>query len=71
MAKNPISFYALANEVRKNCNVIHVNRLSDGTFYITKRWGQKHILYLNKYKSKGQINIHKIELKIILKIDFD
>ena len=67
MAKIPIRFYALANEVRKNCNVIQVNRLSDGNFYITKCWVKNYILHKNEDKSKGRINSHKIELEIELR----
>ena len=69
MVNIPIHFNALEvrNKARKNCNVTQDNELSDGNFYIMKRWVWKYILYWKKYKSKDRINNYKI----VLKIDFD
>ena len=41
MAKIPICFYELANEVRKNCNVTQFKRLSDGNFLYCEMLGVK------------------------------
>ena len=75
MAKIPIRFYALANEVRKNyCNVTQVKRLSGGNFYIRGRYptlGHPLPWAISFFLNEKKINIfHLMHIALFSKVTY-